>query len=172
MILWVFTPRKAGKSPNLEEIWGLWQFVNVMWRVWHLDERGPGGAKVNIWGVVGSQSHSLRQLSRIIMLFQLAKKWILPCLRHLFCNFDKFILKIKNWTNARSIFIDIWTSVILSQFDVSFLLGRSWTRSCFPPQKVSSFLSLFVALTANFLSTCRHQQGSFIWQYDWLRVIF
>ena len=27
-------------------------------------------------------------------------------------------------------------------------------------------------LTANFLSTCRHQQGSFIWQYDWSREIF
>ena len=87
---------------------------------------------------------------------------------HLFCNFDKFILKIKNWTNARSIFIDIWTSVILSQFDVSFLLGRSWTRSCFPPQKVSSFLSLFVALTANFLWTCwfSHHQGG------WFGFIF
>ena len=40
-----------------------------------------------------------------------------------------------------------------------FSSWQLWARNCCPPQKVSSFLSLFVALTANFLWTCRHQQG-------------
>ena len=80
---------------------------------------GPGGAKVNIWGVVGSQSHSLRQLSRIIMLFQLAKKWILPCLRKPQISppthkmfFSKFLKVISNPQTRNGRGPNLWTYIV------------------------------------------------------------